>query len=203
MALIPEPKVVFSIIRCSLIRNEENFSTRISPRCAGSLRVPIRRQHTVSSVAYAMLASWFGITPRTLTADVRYGPGNRSRFRKTTRSNLGYGQPQDKSRGVECVLLHGSLHRFRCSNCLGTFRWDEGGREMETLSGPEPPCPGCTKISNDRKAKGKRATAIGRLRPDIVLYDEQDPRAESISAIARHDQLLCPDVLLIMGTSLV
>ena len=35
-----------------------------------------------------------------------------------------------------------------------------------------------------------------------MLYDEQDPRAESISAIARHDQSLRPDVLLIMGTSL-
>ncbi len=73
---------------------------------------------------------------------------------------------------------------------------------METLSGPEPPCPGCAKISNNRKVGGKRATAIGRLRPDIVLYDEQDPRAKSISAIARHDQSLYPDVLLIMGTSL-
>lgn len=73
---------------------------------------------------------------------------------------------------------------------------------MEVLPGLKPPCPGCTKISNERKAKGKRATAIGKLRPDIVLYDEQDPRAESISAIARHDQSLCPDVLLIMGTSL-
>lgn len=73
---------------------------------------------------------------------------------------------------------------------------------METLPDPEPPCPGCTEISNDRKAKGKRATAIGRLRPDIVLYDEQDPRAELISAIVRHDKSLRPDVLLIMGTSL-
>jgi NAD-dependent histone deacetylase SIR2 len=46
---------------------------------------------------------------------------------------------------------------------------------LENLSGPETPCPGCTKISDDRKAEGKRATAIGKLRPDIVLYDEQDP----------------------------
>jgi NAD-dependent histone deacetylase SIR2 len=73
---------------------------------------------------------------------------------------------------------------------------------METLSGPEPPCPSCTNISDDREAEGKRATAIGRLRPDIVLYDEQNPRAESISAIAQHDQSLRPDVLLIIGTSL-
>ncbi|KAK0702718.1 hypothetical protein B0H67DRAFT_452976, partial [Lasiosphaeris hirsuta] len=75
-------------------------------------------------------------------------------------------------------------------------------REMETPSGLEPPCPSCTKISNDRKAGGKRATAIGKLKPDIVLYDEQDPRAESISAVVRHDQSRRPDVFLIMGTSL-
>ncbi|KAK4243266.1 DHS-like NAD/FAD-binding domain-containing protein [Corynascus novoguineensis] len=106
------------------------------------------------------------------------------------------------NRGVEYVLLHRSLYRLRCSNCLVTFSWHEGGREMESPSGPEPPCPGCTKISDDKKAKRKRVTAIGKLRPDIVLYDEQDPRAEAISAIASHDQSLRPDVLLIMGTSL-
>jgi len=57
-------------------------------------------------------------------------------------------------------------------------------------------------MSDARMAAGKRATAIGTLRPDIVLYDEQDPRADSVSAIVRHDLLLRPDVLLIMGTSL-
>ncbi|KAK4206225.1 DHS-like NAD/FAD-binding domain-containing protein [Rhypophila decipiens] len=102
---------------------------------------------------------------------------------------------------VECVLLHGSLHRFRCSYCLATFR-QEVDREMETDLDPESPCPACTKISNDRKARGKRASAIGRLRLDIVLYDELDPRAESISAVVRYDQSLRLDVFLIMGTSL-
>lgn len=141
-----------------------------------------------------------------LSTDARKGLGSRSRFRRTSRlkrvHQIGYERRrQDNSRGTECVLLHGSLHRLRCSNCPGTFSY-EGDREMETPSGLEPPCSGCTKISNDRKAEGKRATAIGKLRPDIVLYDEQDPRAESISAIARHDQSHRPDVLLIMGTSL-
>ncbi|KAM7209934.1 DHS-like NAD/FAD-binding domain containing protein [Rhypophila decipiens] len=78
----------------------------------------------------------------------------------------------------------------------------EGGREMETALDLESPCPACTKISNDRKARGKRASAIGRLRPDIVLYDELDPRVESISAVVRHDQSLRLDLFLIMGTSL-
>ncbi|KAM7209800.1 DHS-like NAD/FAD-binding domain containing protein [Rhypophila decipiens] len=103
---------------------------------------------------------------------------------------------------AECVLLHGSLYHFRCSNCPTTFRQVEGNREMESALDPESPCPACTKISDNRKARGKRGTAIGKLRPDIVLYDELDPRAESISAIARHDQSLHLDVFLIMGTSL-
>ncbi|KAL2258132.1 hypothetical protein VTK26DRAFT_8681 [Humicola hyalothermophila] len=142
-----------------------------------------------------------------LLTDVRKGPGSRSSFHRRSRLKRNHRvgherRRQDDSRGVECVLLHGSLHRLRCSNCPGTFGWNEGSREMESLPDREPSCPGCTKISEDRKAEGKRATAVGKLRPDIVLYDEQDPRAEWISAIARHDQSLRPDALLIMGTSL-
>jgi NAD-dependent histone deacetylase SIR2 len=60
----------------------------------------------------------------------------------------------------------------------------------------------CTEVSAAREASGKRATAIGSLQPDIVLYHEEDPWANSISAIVRHDLSLRPDVLLIMGTSL-
>ncbi|KAK3312479.1 DHS-like NAD/FAD-binding domain-containing protein [Apodospora peruviana] len=78
----------------------------------------------------------------------------------------------------------------------------KGDREMETSLGPELPCPACTKISNDRKAGGKRAPAIGKLRPGIVLYDELDPRAESISTVVQYDRSLPLDVFLIMGTSL-
>lgn len=142
-----------------------------------------------------------------LSTDMQKGLGSRSRFHRRSRlkrvHRIGHErQSQDDNRGVECVLLHGCLRRLRCSNCPDSFAWHEGDREMETLIDPEPPCPGCTKISEDRKAEGKRATAVGKLRPDIVLYDEQDPRAESISAIAWHDQSLRPDVLLIMGTSL-
>ncbi|KAK0728707.1 DHS-like NAD/FAD-binding domain-containing protein [Lasiosphaeria miniovina] len=91
------------------------------------------------------------------------------------------------------------LYRLRCINCPGTYCWNEDSRETET---PGPPCPGCTKILNARTAAGDRATAIGILRPDVQLYDEQDPRADSVSAIARHDRSLRPNVLLIMGTSL-
>ncbi|KAK4206402.1 DHS-like NAD/FAD-binding domain-containing protein, partial [Rhypophila decipiens] len=106
---------------------------------------------------------------------------------------------QEDPGAAECVLLHGSL-QFRCSNCPTIFRRDKN--ETGTPLFPEPPCPACAKVSSDRKADGKRASAIGRLRPNIVLYDELDPRAESISAVVRHDRSLRLDVLLIIGTSL-
>ncbi len=56
---------------------------------------------------------------------------------------------------------------------------------METLSGLEPPCPGCTKISNDKKAGGKRVTAIGRLRPDIVLFDETSLTTHGVKLLVK------------------
>jgi len=68
MGLIPRVTVAFSILRPSLIRKEDVSSIRISPRCVGSLRVLFRQERTVSSVACAMLAAWFGTTPRTSTA---------------------------------------------------------------------------------------------------------------------------------------
>ena len=68
MALIPRATVAFFIPRFSLIRKVDVSSIRISPRCVGSLRVLFRQERTVSSVACAMLAAWFGTTPRTSTA---------------------------------------------------------------------------------------------------------------------------------------
>jgi len=110
-----------------------------------------------------------------------------------------------EDRRVNCVLLHGSLRDLRCPECLGTCAWDECDREAETLAGQEPPCPRCIDISDARTVKGFPATSIGPLRPDILLYDEQNrtlPWADMVSAIVRPDVLLRLDILLIMGTSL-
>ncbi|KAK1963915.1 DHS-like NAD/FAD-binding domain-containing protein, partial [Colletotrichum sublineola] len=87
------------------------------------------------------------------------------------------------TKGVDCVLLHGSLLFLRCFLCLKRHNRDEGKHEEETLSGNEPPCPSCAKVSADRVRKGKRATAIGILRTDIVLYEESSPQADFITNI--------------------
>ncbi|ERT01206.1 hypothetical protein HMPREF1624_02448 [Sporothrix schenckii ATCC 58251] len=105
-------------------------------------------------------------------------------------------------RGVECVFLHGSLRLLRCFRCGQTTPWDEAGRELETMSGRQPSCPRCAGATAAREGRGKRALAVGKLRPDIVLYGEEHPNAHLISPIVQHDISLTPDMLLILGTSL-
>ncbi|KOS22866.1 NAD-dependent histone deacetylase HST3 [Escovopsis weberi] len=104
--------------------------------------------------------------------------------------------------GVECVFLHGSLELLRCFQCGRVCSWDDQDREMETLSGQQPECPHCVGATEARREKGKRALGVGKLRPDIVLYGEEHPNAHLISPIVTHDLTLCPDMLLILGTSL-
>ncbi|KAI1315859.1 DHS-like NAD/FAD-binding domain-containing protein, partial [Xylariaceae sp. FL0255] len=96
---------------------------------------------------------------------------------------------------VGCVQLHGSLLSWRCLRCGQRCRWDE--RRDAILDGKLPICHACPRTSN----RG-RPLAPGHLRPDILLYDESDPRADSISEIIQHDLSLDVDLLLIFGTSL-
>lgn len=108
----------------------------------------------------------------------------------------------EPDRGVECVYLHGSLRSLRCFQCGGVIDWDEGDRELQTMSGHQPPCPRCEDATTARQEKGKRALGVGKLRPDIVLYGEEHPESQRISDIIQHDLSLAPDLLIIMGTSL-
>ncbi|RSL39439.1 hypothetical protein CEP53_014053 [Fusarium sp. AF-6] len=104
--------------------------------------------------------------------------------------------------GVECVFLHGSLELLRCFLCGRVCSWDDEARELETMSGQQPECPHCVGATTAREERGKRALGVGKLRPDIVLYGEEHPNAHLISPIVTHDLALCPDLLLILGTSL-
>ncbi|KAK3938704.1 NAD-dependent histone deacetylase HST3 [Diplogelasinospora grovesii] len=110
--------------------------------------------------------------------------------------------PSGPNRGVECVLLHGSLAELRCFVCGRTCPWDEDSRETDTLAGRQPACPHCAGATAAREGRGKRALGVGKLRPDIVLYGEEHPHAHLISPIVQHDLSLGPDMLLILGTSM-
>lgn len=111
------------------------------------------------------------------------------------------GKSPEHDRGVECVFLHGSLRALRCFQCGCITDWDDG-RELQTMSGQQPPCPRCEDATNARQERGKRALGVGKLRPDIVLYGEDHPESQRISTIIQHDISLAPDMLIIMGTSL-
>ncbi|UZP35277.1 hypothetical protein NXS19_003093 [Fusarium pseudograminearum] len=117
----------------------------------------------------------------------------------TTVQNLRRDLPKS---GVECVFLHGSLELLRCFLCGRVCSWDDDGRQLETMSGQQPECPHCVGATVAREERGKRPLGVGKLRPDIVLYGEEHPNAHLISPIVTHDLALCPDLLLILGTSL-
>jgi Sir2 family len=100
------------------------------------------------------------------------------------------------------VPLHGTIIWLRCGICSKLSSWDDDERVAATLAGTAPDCPACTEYNAHRTGKGRRGLAVGRLRPDIVLYGEEHPSANMISPLITHDLGLGPDVLLIMGTSL-
>lgn len=140
-----------------------------------------------------------------LCTELERGPGNRARFGyKAQREH----RPADGTGGttydggVEVVMLHGSLVRLRCSLCGKLSNWDEADRESTTSAGKAPDCPLCSEHSAKREGRGRRRVAIGRLRPDIVLYGEQHPNEQLVGSLITHDLGLGPDVLLILGTSL-
>ncbi|KFZ05222.1 hypothetical protein V501_08576 [Pseudogymnoascus sp. VKM F-4519 (FW-2642)] len=139
----------------------------------------------------------------TLCTELARGPGTRGRFnpklRKEAQTENIAGGKQDS--GVEVVHLHGSLKFLRCGLCAQQATWDVD-RQVTTLAGDAPECPSCLANSAKREDKGRRSLAVGRLRPDIVLYGEEHPSADLVGPLITHDLSLGPDILLILGTSM-
>lgn len=145
-------------------------------------------------------------TRQGLCSDMTRGKGNRARFTKKVlqrpRSTAPIMPGSDRDGGCEVVQLHGELENLRCTLCQKTCSWDEDGLEATLLRGEAPSCRACLAADRSRRDRGKRGTAIGKLRPNIVLYGEEHPSADVLSTIMTHDLGLAPDVLLILGTSL-
>ncbi|OBT86535.1 hypothetical protein VE02_04328 [Pseudogymnoascus sp. 03VT05] len=139
-----------------------------------------------------------------LCTELERGPGTRGRFnpklRKERRTETEENGKQDS--GVEVVHLHGSLDFLRCGLCARLAEWEDDDRHLTTLAGDAPECPWCSANSAKREGKGRRSLAVGRLRPDIVLYGEEHPSAHLVGPIITHDLSLGPDILLILGTSM-
>lgn len=141
-----------------------------------------------------------------LCMDLARGKGSRARFTKKamqTPLSLATALPgSNLDGGCEVVQLHGDLEVLRCTICHKTCNWEGQGIEAKFHSGSAPNCPDCVLQDHNRRDRGKRGMAIGTLRPNIVLYGEEHPSADSLSSITTHDIKSAPDVLLILGTSL-
>ncbi|KAL9103050.1 MAG: hypothetical protein Q9163_001880 [Psora crenata] len=141
-----------------------------------------------------------------LSTDLARGKGSRSRFAKkvlekcTAMARALTGGAMDG--GCEVVQLHGNLESLRCTLCLKTCRWDEVLHSPRFFSGRAPMCQSCLATDQSRVDRGKRGTKVGTLRPNVVLYGEEHPSAETIGGISSYDLSMSPDLLLILGTSL-
>lgn len=97
------------------------------------------------------------------------------------------------------VQLHGGLAKMVCAKCneLSSF-------EPELFYGPVPPaCKTCQDIDTIRtEHAGKRSHGVGKLRPRMVLYTEDNPDAEAIGSVVSADLRTRPDAVIVVGTSM-
>ncbi|AOA62172.1 NAD+ dependent histone deacetylase [Komagataella phaffii CBS 7435] len=108
-----------------------------------------------------------------------------------------------KWKDLQIVQLHGDLHKLSCTNCSNKFSWN---LEYETLlhNGESPECPKCLEFYFARLSQGKRLSSIniGILRPNIILYGENNEYSEYLVRGFNQDLNKRPNILLIFGTSL-
>lgn len=96
------------------------------------------------------------------------------------------------------VHLHGRIDQALCHYC----GW-KGPLVPSLFVGPElPSCTQCCHASLERERIGKRRLGIGRLRPNIILYGEENPDGYAIGETAAHDVRRGPDVVYVAWTAL-
>ena len=97
------------------------------------------------------------------------------------------------------VQLHGSLKKMVCAKCRDLRDFDS-----ELFDGPNPPqCTSCIDLDKVRTEEaGKRSHGIGKLRPRMVLYNEQNPDDEAIGTVVAADLRARPDAIIVVGTSM-
>ena len=140
-----------------------------------------------------------------LCIDMSRGTGSRSRFTKKSMElpqHTTHNQSGGKmDGGCEVVQLHGDMETVRCNICQRTKNWTANEQEA-FLKGDTLVCQECELEDVVRQAAGKRGSAVGSLRPNIVLYGESNPMETEIGSTISHDLTFGADLLLIMGTSL-
>lgn len=99
----------------------------------------------------------------------------------------------------QSIQLHGGLEKMMCQKCREILDFDP-----LLFEGSETPtCPKCRETDDFRTIDlGRRSHGIGRLRPRIVLYNEQNPDEEAIGAVSAADMRTRPDAVVVVGTSM-
>ena len=99
---------------------------------------------------------------------------------------------------AKTVRLHGQVDQARCPRCNWTCAIDPRILQAEAIG-----CKGhCLSRSLARESQGKRPLGIGKLRPDILLYEEANPFEDQIFARLEEDRQGCPDLVIVVGTRL-
>ena len=102
-----------------------------------------------------------------------------------------------------CIPLHGTLVTMHCVSCTHVFPLRDHIKHLS--SGIPPYCPECTTLEKVRQMSGKRSRGVGKLRPSVVLYNEDHKDGEHVGEVVRKDLTgTSPraDLLLVVGTSL-
>ncbi|KAJ1983831.1 NAD-dependent deacetylase hst3 [Dimargaris verticillata] len=99
------------------------------------------------------------------------------------------------------VPLHGDLDQLVCPLC-STYYPFTPAFFPHYQDGEAPVCPHCDRLNSTRLSNGRRPISVGRLRPNIVLYNEPHPSGDLIAKVMNSDVRHKPDLLLIMGTRL-
>jgi len=96
------------------------------------------------------------------------------------------------------VHLHGRIDRAVCQYCS----WS-GPLPTDQFVGPDAPlCQQCEAIALERVLRGKRRSGVGRIRPNVLLYGEENPNSTDIGKLTAQDLRKAPDLVIVVGTSL-
>lgn len=120
------------------------------------------------------------------------------------------------------IQLHGSINHLHCIKCRNIFNVEDqhfqgqinrkdgldsldyflDNNNTVRISDLLPDCPECAEAEDIRKIAGKRPQGVGKLRSNIILYNEEHPESEGIGRVVESDILTNSDLLIICGTTL-
>ncbi|XBW36371.1 hypothetical protein QEN19_001950 [Hanseniaspora menglaensis] len=123
--------------------------------------------------------------------------------------NIKHPLSEKKQEWPNVIQLHGSINHLHCIKCRKIYDIEqkhflepEQSEEEIQLSDLLPNCPECEEAENIRALIGKRSQGVGKLRSNIILYNEEHPESEGIGRVVESDILSSCDLLIVCGTTL-